>query len=111
MIAATLLAVAREMLPENEAARIIGLVSRVGPRPPLPRIPARRMLEIMRADKKTRGGHLRFGLPRRIGRVEGVDDVPAQSVTTGWRGLRPQPPPDVLAHHHDLAYLPPHHRA
>src|SRR2546422_9804174 len=69
MIAATLLAVAREMLPENEAARIIGLVSRVGPRPPLPRIPARRMLEIMRADKKTRGGHLRFrSEERRVGK-------------------------------------------
>ncbi len=87
MIAATQLAVAREMLPENEAARIIGLVSRVGPRPPLPRIPARRMLEIMRADKKTRGGRLRFVLPRRIGRVEVVDGVPEQSVSRVWREL------------------------
>jgi len=45
------------------------------------------MLEIMRADKKTRGGHLRFVLPQRIGRVEVVDDVPEQSVSRVWREL------------------------
>jgi 3-dehydroquinate synthetase len=33
------------------------------------------LLEIMRSDKKTRGGKLRFVLPRAIGKVETVAGI------------------------------------
>ena len=38
------------------------------------------LLEIMRSDKKAQGGRLRFILPRRIGEVVLVDDVPDADV-------------------------------
>ncbi|UCH36046.1 MAG: 3-dehydroquinate synthase, partial [Armatimonadota bacterium] len=44
--------------------------------------PAATLLEIMAADKKARGGRLRFVLPRAIGDVEVVDDVRPDEVTT-----------------------------
>jgi 3-dehydroquinate synthase len=39
-----------------------------------------RALELMKKDKKARGGKLRFVLPREIGRVEIVDSVPEDAV-------------------------------
>ena len=76
MIAATLLAVAVDLLDAASAARVVRLVSRVGPLPALPKVSPARPLEVMRVDKKARGGQLRFVLPRRIGRVEVVGGVP-----------------------------------
>ncbi len=76
MMAATLIAVAQDRLDPSAAARILRLVARVGLLPDLPRVPAARLLTRMRADKKARGGRLRFVLPRRIGKVEVVADVP-----------------------------------
>ncbi len=87
MIAATRLALAWGRMNAAEAARIIRLVSRVGPLPALPRIPAARLFEIMRADKKARGGCVRFVLPRRIGRVETADDAPESLVKKILREL------------------------
>jgi 3-dehydroquinate synthase len=76
MMAATLIAVVLDRLDPRAAARILRLVSRVGPLPDLPRVTAVRLLVALRRDKKTRGGRLRFVLPRCIGRVEVVADVP-----------------------------------
>jgi len=76
MMAATLIALALDRLDPRAAARILRLVCRVGPLPDLPRVPAARLLAGLRADKKTRGGQLRFVLPRGIGRIEVVADVP-----------------------------------
>jgi len=87
MMAATLIAVALGRLGTGEAARILRLVARVGPLPELPRISAARLLEALRADKKARGGRLRFVLPRRIGKVEVVADVPDALVVEVVRQL------------------------
>jgi 3-dehydroquinate synthase len=76
MLAATLIGVAMDLLAPSSAARILRLVPRVGRLPALPVVPPARLLAFMHADKKARGGHLRFVLPRRIGRVETVAGVP-----------------------------------
>ncbi len=80
MIAAARLAVSTGMLGVEDAGRIAELVHRVGPLPALPRAAASRLIEIMSADKKTRAGKLRFVLPRKIGEVETVSDIPARQV-------------------------------
>ncbi len=74
-----------QLLSHLQAARIIDLVRRVGPLPPCPRIPAARLLRAMHADKKARGGRLRFVLPRSIGRVEVVEQVPEDATARIWK--------------------------
>jgi 3-dehydroquinate synthase len=88
MIAAALLALVCAGLPPEEAARIIRLVRRVGPLPPLPQVNSRRVLQAMRSDKKSRGGRLRFVLPARIGRVKIGVEVPADLLSLTWTELR-----------------------
>jgi len=73
--------VALDRLDADSAARILGLLARVGPLPGLPRLPAARLLQALRADKKARGGRLRFVLLRRIGRAEVTSAVPESLVT------------------------------
>jgi len=75
------LSVALDQLDADSAARILRLLARVGPLPGLPRLPAASLLQVMRADKKSRGGRLRFVLLRRIGRAEVASDVPEILVT------------------------------
>jgi 3-dehydroquinate synthase len=87
MIAAALVAVATDHLALEQAARIIRLVRRVGSLPDLPRIPAARVIDAMRSDKKTRGGRLRLVLPRRIGRVEWGVEVSEQLLAATWKEL------------------------
>ena len=60
------------------------LVRRAGPLPPLPKGNPSRLIEIMGSDKKTRGGKLRFVLPRSIGHVETVGGLPTLLV---WQVL------------------------
>jgi 3-dehydroquinate synthase len=76
MIAATLLAVGMGRLEESGAARIIRLVAKVGPLPPLGRIRAQQLRSIMVGDKKARGGRVLWVLPRRIGKTEWGVEVP-----------------------------------
>jgi len=87
MIAATMLGVAMSRLDPAVGARIVRLVLRAGPLPALPPISATRLRAAMRADKKARGGRLRFVLPRAIGRVEAASDVPERLVEEMLREL------------------------
>ncbi|HJY85470.1 MAG TPA: 3-dehydroquinate synthase [Candidatus Acidoferrales bacterium] len=87
MMAATWLAAAIGRIGVGDAARILRLVARVGPLPPLPPVRAGKLLRVLRADKKSRGGHLRFLLPRRIGRAEVADNVPEPLVRLVWSQL------------------------
>lgn len=80
MMAATLISVALDLLNPDSAARILRLVGRVGPLPSLAEIAPVRLLKVMHADKKARAGRLRFVLPRSIGRVEVVSQVPGALV-------------------------------
>lgn len=88
MIAATQLAVAMDLFEEKDAARIVHLILRVSRLPGLPQIQPQRLLERMRADKKARAGRMRFVLPRRIGQVETVGDVPEALVVKVLNDLR-----------------------
>lgn len=76
MIAAARLANWLGLLKTDEAIRIELLTRDVGPLPVLPRVTRQRLLKYLRTDKKVRSGKLRFVLPRSIGRVETVADVP-----------------------------------
>ena len=69
MIAAAHAAEAAGLWPEREAERLQELVRRTAPLPRWPTVPRERILAAMFADKKTRGGRLRFVLPERIGKV------------------------------------------
>jgi 3-dehydroquinate synthase len=57
---------------------------------PLPKVKARpgKLLPFLRADKKTRNGHVHFVLPRAIGRVEITNGVPNHVVTDAIQSLR-----------------------
>jgi 3-dehydroquinate synthase len=76
MIAASRLAQRTGLLGPAQAQRIESLVRRAGDLPHAPRQKPERLIAIMGADKKTRGGKLRFVLPDRIGHVETVSDIP-----------------------------------
>ena len=55
--------------PAADASRIISLVRRMGKLPAWPKIPAKRLIELMGSDKKARGGKLRFVLTPGIGKA------------------------------------------
>ena len=76
MIAASRLAQRAGLLASKQAQRIESLVRRAGDLPAVPRQKPDRLIAIMGADKKTRGGKLRFVLPDRIGHVETVSGIP-----------------------------------
>jgi 3-dehydroquinate synthase len=80
MLCAARMAVECGMLTARDAARIARAVARVGALPAWPKVTPARLIEIMRADKKSRGGRLRFVLPTRIGHAETVDGVPEKLV-------------------------------
>jgi len=76
MIAATLLAVARGKLNDASAIRVMRLIASVGPLPSLRGVRAGAIRPILASDKKTRGGRVRWVLPRRIGKTEWGIEVP-----------------------------------
>jgi 3-dehydroquinate synthetase len=65
----------------------VRLIASAGPLPPLPRFEPERAYRQMFADKKKRDHTLRFVLPRRIGRVEVVEDIPRAAVLRVLREL------------------------
>lgn len=75
MIAATHISRAMNRCNDLTARRIREAVLRLGP---LPRVEAgsREIVRAIRGDKKTRGGRVHFVLPREVGKVEIVSDVP-----------------------------------
>ncbi len=87
LIAAARLAEAIEWLDAEEAARIEALVRAAGPLKPVPRIAPSKWIAAMRGDKKTRGGRLRFILPRQIGEVRCAENVPERVLQTVLNGL------------------------
>jgi 3-dehydroquinate synthase len=70
MIAATAFALASGRLSLRDGFGIISLIGEVGPLPPLPTIPATKLHRLLAGDKKSRGGEVRWVLPRRIGKVD-----------------------------------------
>jgi 3-dehydroquinate synthase len=91
LIAASRLAAAMNWMDTKDAMRIESLVHLAGPLPEIPRIPAARWIATMRGDKKSRGGRVRFILPRQIGEVRAAENVPEpvlRGVLAGLPGRR-----------------------
>ena len=67
MMAAALYGHEIRVTPAADASRIISLVRRMGRLPAWPKLPPKRLIELMGSDKKTRAGKLRFVLTPGIG--------------------------------------------
>jgi 3-dehydroquinate synthase len=87
MIAATHIAAMTGCINNDTAVRISNAVLRLGK---LPTVEARSrdIVRLLVSDKKTRDGAVHFVLPREIGKVEIVNDVPEKMVITALNELR-----------------------
>jgi 3-dehydroquinate synthase len=87
MIAATYIAAATDHIDKKAARQISDAVLSLGL---LPRVEARGtdVVRLLRSDKKTRDGVVHFVLPREIGKVEIVNDVPEKVVVEAVNELR-----------------------
>ncbi len=87
MIAATHMADATGRIDNQAARRISAAVLGLGP---LPRVEARTrdIVRLLRSDKKTRNGIVHFVLPRAIGKVEIVNEVPEKVIVDAVTELR-----------------------
>src|SRR5579863_197906 len=80
MIAATNISRAMDRCDDLTVRRITGAVLGLG-RLPRVEVRSREILRAIQSDKKTRGGVVHFVLPREIGKVEVVGDVPEEFVS------------------------------
>jgi len=87
LIAATNIALSVRRTDSVTAGRIADAVLSLG-RLPEVNVSARRILARLRADKKTQDGVVHFVLPREIGKVEIVSDVPESVVLGAVEELR-----------------------
>jgi len=87
MIAATLIALSSGKLDSVTAERITTAILGFG-RLPRMKFQTTGVLKRLQSDKKTRQGVVHFVLPRKIGKVEIVSDVPAPVVRAAVEGIR-----------------------
>ncbi|HEY0703152.1 MAG TPA: 3-dehydroquinate synthase [Candidatus Acidoferrales bacterium] len=87
MIAAALFGVATNRFQEADATRLIRLVASVGPLPKIAGVSSAELKSILAGDKKTRGGRIRWVLPRRIGKVEWGVELPWALVSRTFSAL------------------------
>jgi 3-dehydroquinate synthase len=80
MMAAALLGHEIGLTPADEVSRIVSLVRRMGPLPPWPKVPPKKLIAAMHSDKKTRAGKLRFVLTPKIGKAESHENVPMETI-------------------------------
>jgi 3-dehydroquinate synthase len=87
MIAAAKISVAMDKLDTSSARRIIQAVFGLGTLPKV-EVNSQKILRLLQADKKTRDGIVHFVLPRAIGRVAIVNDVPERVVLNAINELK-----------------------
>jgi 3-dehydroquinate synthase len=87
MIAATQIALSTGKLDRVTAERIRTAILGFGRLPPM-NVQTTGVLKRLQSDKKTRQGVVHFVLPRQIGRVEIVSDVPAAAVRSAVEEIR-----------------------
>jgi len=80
MMCAALLGYGVVHTPGDAVSRIVSLIKRVGPLPGWPKTSPKKLFTAMRADKKARGGKVRFVLAPRLGKASSYDDVPVKMV-------------------------------
>jgi len=79
MIAATSIALSMQKTSSVTAGQIADAVLSLGRLPKL-EVRSRKILSRLQSDKKTKNGRVHFILPREVGKVEVVDNVPEQAV-------------------------------
>jgi 3-dehydroquinate synthase len=87
MIAAARIAADLGCCPTEVYERIRTAVLHWGKLPPV-RVQTAKAIKLMRSDKKTETGVLHFVLPRTIGRVEVVKDIPESAVAAAMAEIR-----------------------
>lgn len=87
MIAASHIAVMTGRIDNNHALRISNAVLNLGTLPKI-QAPSRDLVRLLQGDKKTRNGKIHFVLPREVGKVEIVNDVPEKIVMLALDELR-----------------------
>jgi 3-dehydroquinate synthase len=87
MIAASVIAAAVKKTDRQTAQRISRATVNLGPLPKV-EVNPRGLLHAMQSDKKTKNGAVHFVLPREIGKVEIVNDVPEAVVLEAIKQLR-----------------------
>jgi len=87
MIAATRIAAANGNLDRVSEARITEAVRKLGPLPAV-QVSCKNILRRLQFDKKTIQGAVHFVLPREIGKVDIVNDVPEESILDAVEQLR-----------------------
>jgi len=75
MLVASEVAGSRGLISDDESRALKALVMRLGPLPLVADLPADRVLDLMKRDKKVVDGSLHFVLPAAIGTSRVVDDV------------------------------------
>jgi len=75
MLAAADLAVARGALAERERQTLTGLITQLGPLPPVVDLSIEEVMEAVRRDKKVVDGRLHFVIAIQIGAAMTIDDV------------------------------------
>jgi 3-dehydroquinate synthase len=85
MLVATLIALATNRINSIQAERIARLVMSVGRLPSIEGIRPVKLLALMRGDKKSHAGRIRWVLPVGIGRVEWGIEIPDQLVIEAIR--------------------------
>lgn len=76
MVAAAMIAQRMNICEEAVVKRIKDLLEKIGLPTELEKLPAERILEALKVDKKIRGGKIQFVLPERLGKVFIRNDVP-----------------------------------
>ncbi len=82
MILASEIAVNLDMLKESDLARIKNLISAAGLPVQVKGLPIKDILSSHRYDKKFVAGANRFVLPKKVGRVEVIEDIPSLLIRT-----------------------------
>lgn len=75
MMCAALLGHETVKTPADDVARIIALVRQIGPLPQWPTVAPEKLFDLMRSDKKTTFGKVRFVLSSRLGCAQSYDGV------------------------------------
>jgi 3-dehydroquinate synthase len=81
MLIAADLAVRRGAMPAADRGVLAGLITRMGPLPPVGDLPAAQIIEATGRDKKVVAGRLHFVLPTSLGATEVVTDVTDKELT------------------------------
>ncbi|HZQ68939.1 MAG TPA: 3-dehydroquinate synthase [Terriglobales bacterium] len=87
MMAATHIAAANGSLDSLAEGRITAAIARLGPLPGV-QVNPRRILRRLQSDKKTLQGAVHFVLPREIGKVDIVNNVPDELILNSLERLR-----------------------